>query len=77
MHAGIPFVATEAPENIHIVNQFPVCIFVNSKHDVLQIAQQINKLKNEPVKHMKEAALKAAKYYNWDKQAEVIKEIVK
>jgi len=76
IHAGIPFVATDAPENRLICKKHPVCLFVDKQHDVQEIAKKINKLKLISTNEFKDAAIEAAKEYNWEAQAEKIRQIV-
>lgn len=76
IHAGIPFVATDAPENRIIYNQYPVCELIDPINDVKQIAQAINLLFSEPIDKFKNQAIEATKVYNWDNQVEIIKSII-
>lgn len=76
IHSGIPFVATSAPENHIVADKYPVCVFVSEVHDVKEIAEAINSLRERPVPQFKEHAEAAAKEYNWQNQAKVIRKIV-
>ncbi|HPG73246.1 MAG TPA: glycosyltransferase [Bacteroidales bacterium] len=74
MHAGIPFVASNAPENNAVAAQFNICLIV--ENNVQHIARGIDALKDFDPVAVKEEARKAAAMYNWEKQAEVISTIV-
>lgn len=77
IHAGIPFVATDAPENRLVYNKYKVCKLVNPKHNIIEIAQAIDSLFNDDLIKYKEASKKATAEYNWEAQAEKIRQIVK
>jgi len=76
MHAGIPFVATDAPENRIVYNEFELCTLVNPKHDINEIANAINGLFENDLELYRKNALAASKIYNWDRQEEIIKSII-
>jgi glycosyltransferase involved in cell wall biosynthesis len=76
IHAGVPFVATDAPENRLISKKYPVCLFVGKQHDVKEIANKIDQLQRISANEFKNAAIEAAKEYNWEAQAEKIRKIV-
>jgi glycosyltransferase involved in cell wall biosynthesis len=77
MHAGIPFVATDAPENRVVFDKFELCTLVDPKHDINEIADAINGLFEKDIEILKRNAFEASKVYNWDMQEEIIKSIVK
>ncbi|MBP7076001.1 MAG: glycosyltransferase family 4 protein [Bacteroidales bacterium] len=76
MHAGIPFVATDAPENRIVFDKFELCTLVDPKHDINEIADAINDLFENNLEIYKRNAFEASKVYNWDKQEDIIKSIV-
>lgn len=76
IHAGIPFVATDAPENRLVYNKYKVCKLVNPNHDIIEIAKAIDDLFNDDLMKYKEASKKAAAEYNWDNQEELIHSII-
>lgn len=76
IHAGIPFIATDAPENRIVYEQFKVCKLVRPEHDVIEIANAINNLFDSELEEYKINALSAAKEYNWDKQEALIQSII-
>jgi len=74
MHAGIPFVATNAPENNAVASRYNICIIV--ENNIQTIAEGINKLQHLDKMLIKEEALKASSFYNWEKQAEIIRNLI-
>lgn len=77
MHAGIPFIATDAPENRLIYDKYQVCKLVNPVHDVIEIATAINGLFDDNLEKYKAESQKAILEYNWGKQEELIHSIIK
>jgi glycosyltransferase involved in cell wall biosynthesis len=77
MHAGIPFIATDAPENNLVLKKYKVGILIDNKHDVHEIAEAINQVINTPIDEYRQDIAKAVAEYNWNNQEETILNLVK
>ncbi|MEJ5266515.1 MAG: glycosyltransferase [Bacteroidales bacterium] len=75
IHANIPIVASDVPENRRIFDQYNVGILTNN--DIESISNAINKIANMDRKIFIENCKKAALEYNWKNQEKVLLEIFK
>lgn len=76
MHAGLPMVASNTPENAMIMEKYPMGVFVNDCYDVQEIASAINRISEADVSAFKENCKKAAQEYCWENQEKVILEMI-
>jgi len=74
MHAGIPIVASEVPENELVLNEYKTGVLV--KNIPQQIAEAINKMSQSDLSKYKANCSKATQEYNWENQEKVILEII-
>lgn len=74
IHAGLPFIATKAPENIKVASDFEVCILV--ENNIRDISNAINTIATIDLSSFKFNAIKASKVFNWQNQEKKILELI-
>jgi glycosyltransferase involved in cell wall biosynthesis len=74
IHAGIPVIASNVPENALILNAYNIGYLVqNEKKEIAATINTISKLDLQAFKHN---TVSAKQEYNWEKQEMVLKEII-
>lgn len=74
IHAGIPVIGSDVPENRRIINEFDLGQLVSNTP--VSISNAINEMANSDLSIYKDRCKKAADKYNWENQAVKLKNIL-
>lgn len=77
MHAGLPMIVSDSPENKNIMLKYDMGLFVKDCYNSKEIAAAINKMADMDLSKYKENCKEAAKEYNWENQEKVILDLIK
>ncbi|MBR4620608.1 MAG: glycosyltransferase [Salinivirgaceae bacterium] len=77
MHAALPMIVSDTPENKLIMAKYDMGIFVSNCNDSQKIAEAINKMSQMDLSRYKENCKKAAEEYNWENQEKVMLNLIK
>lgn len=73
IHAGIPVIASDVPENALVLNKYNIGYLV--ENEVKEIAQTLNTISNQNLQIFIKNTIFAKKEFNWQKQEQVFHEI--
>ena len=76
MHAGIPMIVSDTPENKMIMERYNMGVFVNNCYNSHEIADAIDKLFEMNFSKFKDNCKEAAMEYNWENQEKVILDLI-
>ncbi len=76
MHAGIPMIVSDTPENKLIMERYNMGVFVHDCYNSHEIADAINKLFEMNFSKFKDNCKEAAMEYNWENQEKVILDLI-
>jgi len=74
IHAGIPVIASNVPENALILNAYNIGYLVQNEKN--EIAATINRMSTQDLQAFKQNTTSAKDVYNWENQEMVLKEII-
>lgn len=74
IHAGIPIIGSDVPENRRIINEFDLGQLVSNTP--VSISNAVNEMANSDLSIYKDRCKKAADKYNWENQAVKLKNIL-
>ena len=77
MHAEIPMIVSDTPENKLIMERYNMGVFVHDCYNPHEIADAINKLFEMNFSKFKDNCKEAAMKFNWENQEKVILDLIK